>query len=103
MELTTGSRLQSQVCTTEVIVVKAPKRAVEITCGGAALAPIGSPRPADAVPAAGLDGGTLLGKRYTTDDDDVLELLVTKAGAGSLADGATPLVLKEAKALPASD
>ena len=31
------------------------------------------------------------------------EVLVTKAGAGSLSVGATPLALKEAKPLPASD
>ena len=46
-------------------------------------------------------GGTLLGKRYT--DDGALEVLCTKAGEGSLSIGDTPLVLKEAKPLPASD
>jgi hypothetical protein len=32
-----------------------------------------------------------------------LELLCTKPGKGSLADGGQPLALKEAKPLPASD
>jgi hypothetical protein len=42
-----------------------------------------------------------MGKRYVDDGD--AEVLVTKAGAGSLSVGATPLTLKEAKPLPASD
>jgi hypothetical protein len=54
-------------------------------------------------PAVGLDTGSILGKRYTAVDDDTFEILVTKAGAGTLADTATPLVFKEAKPLPSSD
>lgn len=50
----------------------------------------------------GFDGGTLLGKRYT-DAQGSFELLCTKAGAGSLSVGDTPLVLSGAKPLPASD
>ena len=42
-----------------------------------------------------------MGKRYV--DDSGAELLVTKAGAGSLSIGDTPLELKTAKPLPASD
>jgi hypothetical protein len=42
-----------------------------------------------------------MGKRYVDDGD--AEVLVTKAGAGSLSVGSTPLALKEAKPLPASD
>jgi hypothetical protein len=45
--------------------------------------------------------GTAMGKRYV--DESGAEVLVTKAGAGSLSIGNTPLVLKEAKPLPASD
>jgi hypothetical protein len=51
---------------------------------------------------AGRDGGTQLGKRYTTPEVP-LEVLVTKPGAGSLTIADTPLVVKEAKPLPASD
>ena len=52
--------------------------------------------------AAGLDGGTLMGKRYV-DEGDTIELLCTKPGAGTLGIGSTALTLKEAKPLPASD
>lgn len=43
-----------------------------------------------------------LGKRYKQADGE-LEVLVTKAGAGVLAAGGAPLVLKDSKPLPASD
>ena len=42
-----------------------------------------------------------MGKRYV--DESGAEVLVTKAGAGTLSIGASPLTLKEAKPLPASD
>jgi hypothetical protein len=47
--------------------------------------------------------GTQLGKRYTLGGDAALELLVTKPGKFALSIDGTPLVLKEAKPLPASD
>jgi hypothetical protein len=43
-----------------------------------------------------------MGKRYV-DDSLPLELLVTKAGEGSLSVGDDEMTLKEAKALPSSD
>jgi hypothetical protein len=45
--------------------------------------------------------GSLMGKRYV--DAAGAEVLVTKAGAGSLSIGTTLLEIKEAKPLPASD
>jgi len=42
-----------------------------------------------------------MGKRYV--DEGGAEVLVTKAGVGTLSIGGTPLSLKEAKPLPASD
>ena len=48
-----------------------------------------------------MSDGTLMGKRYV--DDGGAEVLVTKAGKGTLSIGSTPLSLKEAKPLPASD
>ena len=42
-----------------------------------------------------------MGKRYV--DDAGAEVLVTKAGKGTLSVGSTPLAIKEAKPLPASD
>lgn len=100
MELKPGLRLRSQVCATELIVVR-PADA-ELTCGGAPVIPHGDQ------PDAGLDlyptlsTGNQLGKRYT-DDSGALEVLVTKQGEGTLADVTKPLPLKEAKPLPSSD
>ena len=45
--------------------------------------------------------GNVMGKRYV--DENGAEVLVTKAGAGTLSIGTTALNLKEAKPLPASD
>jgi hypothetical protein len=99
----TGARLRSQVCGAEVIVVRPPARPVDLTCGGRPMVALGEDVPAGQAPDAALSGGALLGKRYTLADDDSFEVLVTKPGAGTLADGTTPLVVKEARALPASD
>ncbi|WP_199255023.1 hypothetical protein [Mycolicibacterium mengxianglii] len=99
-----GSRLQSQVDDTQVIVVKSADSLDDLRCGGAPMVELGSPKdPGNAT--AELDPtfaeGTVMGKRYV--DDAGAEVLVTKAGKGSLSVGETPLTLKEAKPLPASD
>jgi len=98
-----GEQMASTVCTTRVIVVRAPAVDIELTCGGAPMVSLkdGEPTVAGA-PAPGADGGTVLGKRYA-DDDLGLELLATKAGSGSLAVDGKPIELKVAKPLPASD
>ena len=96
-----GSRLRSAVCTTEVIVVKAPAREIEISCGGSPMLGTDEERPA-AGPPADTDEPTLLGKRYTNAEED-LEVLCTKAGDGSLEVDGQRLVLKDAKPLPSSD
>jgi hypothetical protein len=102
--LKSGQRLRSQVCTTEVIVVRVPADDLELTCGGSPMVELGADVAAGGKPAPGLDEGTLLGKRYTTDDaDGTLELLVTKGGDGTLAGNGVPLVTKESKPLPSSD
>jgi hypothetical protein len=68
------------------------------------MVPLDTEPAAGQAPAAGLDRGSQLGKRYTTGDtDDPFELLVTKAGDGTLTADGAPLVFKEAKPLPASD
>lgn len=100
--LTTGARLRSQVCATEVIVVRPPGRQVTLTCGGAPMTPL-TAEVTQGSPVPGLDTGSLLGKRYTTAAEDAFEVLVTRPGAGTLADGGEPLVLKEARPLPSSD
>lgn len=95
-----GTRLASQVCDTQVIVVKTADTLDDLRCGGSPMAPLDADRSgADVDPA--FAGGAVMGKRYV--DDGGAEVLVTKAGAGTLSVGDTPLSLKEAKPLPASD
>jgi hypothetical protein len=101
MELKPGTRLRSQVCATEVIVVKAPAGDVDLACGGAPMVPIDA-APGTGSVADGHRGGTLLGKRYA-DEAAGLEVLCTKGGEGALSVGSTPLPVKEAKPLPSSD
>jgi hypothetical protein len=104
MQLKPGMRLRSQVCMTEVVVVRPAADELDITCGGESMVAIDVETVQGRSPAAGLDEGTQLGKRYTTGElESTLELLVTKAGAGTLAADGTPLVVKQAKQLPASD
>ena len=101
MELKPGTRLRSQTCSAEVIVVRPANGEVDVRCGGAAMVPVGgdvSEQPVDAAHQA----GTLLGKRYA-DPETGIELLCTKAGEGSLSLGDAPLLLKDAKPLPSSD
>lgn len=101
--LKTGARLRSQVCTTELIVVRPGKGVVALTCGGHPMVDLTATRADGLAPMAGLDTGTSMGKRYAAEADATLEVLVTKAGAGTLGDGDDPLTLKDAKPLPASD
>ncbi len=96
-----GTRLQSQVCDTQVIVVRSSDSLDDLRAGGAPLVPVGDAVDASLALDAALAGGTLMGKRYV--DDSGAEILVTKAGAGTLSIGANPLNIKEAKPLPASD
>ena len=102
MQLKSGLRLQSAVCDTQVIVVRGPAAEVDLRCGGAPLVTVSPDAKAAGAPAAGHDGGTLMGKRYA-DDDLGLEVLCTKPGKGSLSIGDTALPEKGAKALPSSD
>ncbi len=101
MDIKPGSRWKSAVCTAEMVVVRPPKSAGVLACGGAdvvahdAVAPGGDVDPA-------FSEGVLIGKRYV-DDESGIEVLGSKAGAGSLSFDGRPLRLKEAKPLPASD
>lgn len=96
-----GTRLQSQVCDTQVIVVRSADSLDDLRAGGVPMVPLDADKDADATLDPGLSDGNVMGKRYV--DDDGAEVLVTKAGAGTLSIGTTPLNLKEAKPLPASD
>lgn len=101
MELKAGSRLQSSVCDTQIMVVKAPADDLDMTCGGVAMVAVGD-EPVAGEAAEGLTDGSAMGKRYTNEDGS-LEVLCTKPGAGSIGIGDTALQLKDAKPLPASD
>jgi hypothetical protein len=102
MEIKPGSRWKSAVCDAQLVVVRPPKAAGELQCGGVAVleltdpaAPTGEVQPDHA-------GGVLIGKRYV-DADSGIEVLGAKAGKGSLSFDGRPLQLKDAKPLPASD
>ncbi len=101
-QLKPGSRLFSAVCSTELIAVKAPADAIDITIGGAPPVASAADRDGSGSVAEGFGGGAAMGKRYV-DADDTVELLCTKPGDGIPAVGGVPIVLKEAKAFPASD
>jgi hypothetical protein len=96
-----GSRLQSQVCDTQVIVVRSAESLDDLQAGGAPMVPIGDDTDASLAINPALADGNLMGKRYV--DEGGAEVLVTKAGKGTLSIGSTPLAIKEAKPLPASD
>ena len=101
MELKPGTRFRSQVCETEVVVVKAGDGG-ELTCGGVAMVPLDAAVDGSATVRDGHGDGTLLGKRYS-DESSGVEILCVKPGAGSLGIDGRLLGLKTAKALPASD
>ena len=93
-----GTRLKSAADDTEVMVIRSGNGTIE--CGGA---PMGEAKPAEPAPLdPNFAGGALMGKRYV-DADGQYELLVVKAGKGSLAVDGVALSIKDAKPLPASD
>src|ERR1700678_2429818 len=96
-----GTRLASQVCDTQVIVVKTADSLDDLRAGGVAMVPIGTEDEAGSGDVAldpAFTGGSLMGKRYV--DAGGAEVLVTKAGEGTLSVGDPPLSLKEAQPLP---
>ena len=102
MELKPGSRWRSVVCTAEVVVVRPPKGAVSLECGGQPMIALTAERPEGLSPAADHSTGVTVGKRYV-DEESGIEALGSKAGQGSLSVDGRPLTLKEAKPLPSSD
>jgi hypothetical protein len=101
LQLKPGARLQSLVCDTRIMVVKACAIEVELCCGGQLMVAVGTEADTADI-AAEFAQGTLMGKRYV-DQADTFEFLCTKAGAGSLSIDGTLLGQKEARALPSSD
>ncbi len=101
MALKVGTRLRSAVCTAEVMVVRAPADDVALTCGGAPMTEAGQESEGLTIDPDQATGAQL-GKRYANEELG-LEVLVTKAGDGTLGVNGTKLELKGAKGLPASD
>jgi hypothetical protein len=99
MSLKAGMRLFAQNSSCEVIVVKGADSVGSLSCAGLDMLP---DAPGEAAPRAPDDPLVQLGKRYV-DDNDLIEVLCTKAGAGPLAIDGRELVMKTAKPLPASD
>ena len=97
----TGTRLQSQVCDTQEIVVRSSDSLDDRRAGGVPMIPLDAEKTEGAQLDPAFSGGSVMGKRYV--DEGGAELLVTKAGAGSLSVGTTLLEQKTAKPLPASD
>jgi hypothetical protein len=102
MDLKPGSRWASQVCDTEVVVVRTATHPVELECGGHPMTPVGTEGSSELTLDPAFGGGSPIGKRYA-DPDSGVELLVTKAGEGTLAVDGISIPLKEAKPLPSSD
>ena len=96
-----GTRLQSQVCDTQVIVVRSADSLDDLRAGGAPMVPLDQEPTSGLTLDPALSEGNLMGKRYV--DENGAEVLVTKAGKGTLSVGTTALSVKEAKPLPASD
>lgn len=102
MDLKPGSRWKSAVCATEIVVVRPPKAAASLECGGYPMIAHAAEKPEGKAVADGFDGGTQAGKRFA-DPDTGMEVLCTKAGAGTLTIEGREIGAKEAKKLPASD
>jgi hypothetical protein len=96
-----GTRLQSQVCDTQVIVVRSADSLDDLRAGGVPMVPLDAEKSSGLSIDPAFSEGNAMGKRYV--DETGAEVLVTKAGAGTLSVGTTALSLKEAKPLPASD
>lgn len=100
-DLKPGSRWVSAVCDTEVVVVKRGGDGVVIGCGGREMIPHGAEKPAGLQLDPGLSDGTVIGKRF--EHESGVEVLCTKAGAGTLTANGTAMSVKESKPLPSSD
>jgi crotonobetainyl-CoA:carnitine CoA-transferase CaiB-like acyl-CoA transferase len=107
--ITPGQRLLSTTCTTQVVVVHAPRVDVTLFCGGAPMRefsagtePDQGDTDAPMTPDPAFSAGTALGKRYE-DDATGLVVLVTRAGRGSLSVDDRVLGVMQKQALPSSD
>jgi len=95
-----GTKLSSAVCKTQIMALRVPAQALDITCGGAAMQ-VGDPAELGTI-SDDAKGGTLVGKRYV-DEGETMEFLCTRGGEGTIAVNGTALDVKQAKQLPSSD
>jgi hypothetical protein len=103
MKLKSGMRLRSQVDATEIIVIRLSSAEAAVACGGHPMIDVQANAQPGLAPVGAPAGGTQLGKRYTAGPDSGLELLVTKPGSCDLTVDGQPVLVQEAKPLPASD
>jgi len=101
VELRPGSRWKG-VGGAEFVVVRPPKQVESLQSGGHPVQPAADAANSGMEPEASLSDVLAVGKRYS-DDVSGLELLVSKAGKGTLTVDGRVMALKETKALPASD
>ena len=73
-----GTRLQSQVCDTQVIVVRSADSLDDLRAGGARWCRSAKRQSPDLTLDPALSDGNVMGKRYV--DENGAEVLVTKAG-----------------------
>ena len=100
VKIKAGTKLDSAVCDTQVMALRVPDKEFSVCCGGKTMQTGGVERQGE--PESGLDGGTLVGKRYV-DAAETMEFLCTRGGAGSLSVDGHLLEQKQAKKLPSSD
>jgi hypothetical protein len=100
--LKAGARLKSAVCDTQIMVLRVPSVALEISCGGHPMLTMQDSPPAGLTLEAAFAEPSLTGKRYV-DAAETMEFLCTKGGAGALSVDGVRLAVKQAKALPSSD
>ena len=102
MDLKPGSRWKSAVCDGEFVVVRPAKAPVSLECGGHPVIAHAETRAGDLVLSDVHASGSAAGKRYA-DPETGLEVLCSKAGAGSLSIDGRSIGATEAKKLPSSD
>lgn len=98
MPVAPGARLRNDVSACEVVVVKAPTQAGELSCAGAVM----STAARTGAPTVGAGEPIALGKRYSNDEAGI-EVLCVAPGEGPLTFEGAELTQKQATALPASD
>lgn len=102
MILRPGTKLSSQCCPAEVVVVRAPSGPVDLSCGGHPMVAAAEAGERNKEPSTDIANRAVMGKRYVSVDGE-LEVLCTKGGEGALVAGGEFMEIKESKAVPSSD